>query len=79
VRLCFGAEYRFSFAPEKSNLSKHEFLIVATMGRECEENAVLNCYKSIFSRHVDLVGDYAGSEIFLQCFSNPKLNFGSKY
>jgi hypothetical protein len=57
------------------------------MGRKSEENAVLNWYKSIFSRRVDLVGDYAGSETFLiefdslllQCFFNSKLNFGSKY
>jgi hypothetical protein len=57
------------------------------MGRKSEENAVLNWYKSIFSRRVDLVGDYAGSETFLiefdslllQCFSNSKLNFVSKY
>jgi hypothetical protein len=57
------------------------------MGSQTEENDVLNWYKSIFSRRVDLVGDYAGSEIFLlefdslllQCFSNPKLNFSSKY
>lgn len=57
------------------------------MGRKSEENAVSNWYKSIFSRRIDLVGDYAGNEIFLvefdslllQCFSNPKLNFASKY
>jgi hypothetical protein len=57
------------------------------MGRKSEESAVLNSYKSIFSRHVDLVGDYAGSETFLiefdslllQCLSHPKLNFSSKY
>ena len=57
------------------------------MGRNSEKDAVLTWYKSISSRRVDLIGDYAGSEIFLvefdslllQCFSNPKLNFGSKY
>jgi hypothetical protein len=57
------------------------------MGRKSEEKAVLDEYKSIFSRRVDIVGDYAGSEIFLvefdslllQCFSNSKLNFDSKF
>jgi len=57
------------------------------MGYNSEKDAVLTWYKSISSRRVDLIGDYAGSEIFLvefdslllQCFSNPKLNFGSKY
>ena len=62
-------------------------LVGATMGRNSEKDAVLTWYKSISSRRVDLIGDYAGSEIFLvefdslllQCFSNLKLNFGSKY
>jgi hypothetical protein len=62
-------------------------LVGATMGRNSEKDAVLSWYRSIFSRRIDLISDYAGSEIFLiefdsillQCFSNPKLNFGSKY
>ena len=62
-------------------------LVDATMGRKSEKDDVLTWYKSISSRRVDLIGDYAGSDIFLvefdslllQCFSNPKLNFGSKY
>lgn len=57
------------------------------MVRGSEKDAVLTWYKSVSSRRVDLVGDYAGSEIFLvefdslllQCFSDPKLDFGSKY
>lgn len=57
------------------------------MGRNSEKDAVLTWYRSISSRRVDLISDYAGSEIFivefdsllLQCFSNPKLNFSSKY
>jgi hypothetical protein len=57
------------------------------MGRKSKKDDVLTWYKSISSRRVDLVGDYAGSETFLvefdslllQCFSNPKLNFSSKY
>ncbi|KAJ6267400.1 hypothetical protein PSV08DRAFT_411783 [Bipolaris maydis] len=57
------------------------------MGRDSEKDAVLAWYKSISSRRVDLIGDYAGSEMFLvefdslllQCFSNPKLNFGNGF
>ena len=57
------------------------------MDRNPKGNAILSWYKSIFSRRVDIVGDYAGSELFLvefdslllRCFSNPKLNFRSKY
>ena len=62
-------------------------LVDATMGRKSEKDDVLTWYKSISSRRVDLIGDYAGSDIFLveldslllQCFSNQNLNFGSKY
>ncbi|KAH8704387.1 hypothetical protein GQ44DRAFT_820072 [Phaeosphaeriaceae sp. PMI808] len=57
------------------------------MGGNPEEDAVSTWYKSIFSRRVDLIGDYAGSELFfvefdsllLQCFSNPKLNFSTGF
>jgi hypothetical protein len=57
------------------------------MERQSEENSVLNWYGSILSRRVDLVSDYAGSELFivefdsllLKCFSDPKLNFSGKY
>jgi hypothetical protein len=45
--------------------------------------AIFEWYFSLFSRRVDLVGDYAGTEPFLieldslllLCFSNPKINF----
>jgi ATP-dependent RNA helicase DDX60 len=50
------------------------------------EEKVLSWYKAINSRRVDLVGDYAGSELFFvefdsllrHCFTNAKLNFSSK-
>ncbi|KAI0617933.1 Dead deah box helicase like protein [Pyrenophora tritici-repentis] len=62
-------------------------LFGATMGHNSEKDVVLTWYKSISSRRVDLIGDYAGSETFLvefdslllQCFSNPKLNFGNGF
>lgn len=70
-----------------TDLTQQAYFIVAIMGRKSKENAVLNEYKSIFTRRVDIVGDYAGSETFvvefdsllLHCFSNPKLNFDSKF
>ncbi|RYN78121.1 hypothetical protein AA0119_g13556, partial [Alternaria tenuissima] len=57
------------------------------MVRGSEKDAVLTWYKSVSSRRVDLVGDYAGSEIFLvefdslllRCFSDPKLDFGNGF
>jgi hypothetical protein len=56
------------------------------MNNHVEEGDVLVWYNSIASRRVDLVGDYAGSELFLiefdslllECFSNPKLNFSGE-
>ena len=44
-------------------------------------------YQEISSRRVDLVGDYAGKELFLiegdslllHCFTDPGLDFGGKY
>ncbi|KAH8622007.1 putative helicase [Alternaria alternata] len=56
------------------------------MERSSEKDAVLTWYRSVSSRLVDLIGDYAGSERFiiefdsllLQCFSNSKLDFGGQ-
>lgn len=70
----------------ETNLPGQESTTIATMGPKTEDNAILNEYNSIFSRRVDLVSDYAGSETFLIefdslllfCFSNPKLDFNSK-
>lgn len=47
------------------------------------EQVVLQWYDSLFSRRVDLVGDYAGNELFLieldslllHCFSDPRIDF----
>ena len=44
-------------------------------------------YGQTSSRRVDLVGDYAGKELFLlegdslllHCFNDPRLDFGGKY
>ncbi|KAH7409767.1 DEAD/DEAH box helicase-like protein [Phaeosphaeria sp. MPI-PUGE-AT-0046c] len=57
------------------------------MGRKSKEDDVSHYYQTVFSRRVDLVGDYAGSEIFLvefdslllRCFSDPKLDFGNGF
>jgi hypothetical protein len=72
---------------EDLNLFNQDHHIFAAMGHESVDDAVLRWYQTIFSRHVDLVGDYAGSELFLiefdslllRCFSNRHLNFSSKY
>ncbi|EMC93796.1 hypothetical protein BAUCODRAFT_124551 [Baudoinia panamericana UAMH 10762] len=48
---------------------------------------VLNAYRKLLSRRVDLVGDYAGDELFiiegdsmlLRCFSDPKLDFDTGF
>lgn len=48
---------------------------------------ILQWYSDLYSRRVDLVGDFAGSERFLvhgeslllQCFSDPHLDFSSGY
>lgn len=47
------------------------------------ETKILANYRKLLSRRVDLVGDYAGNELFLidgdslllRCFANPKLDF----
>ncbi|KAI6898423.1 hypothetical protein KC318_g10339, partial [Hortaea werneckii] len=47
------------------------------------DSRTLNSYRRLLSRHVDLVGDYAGDELFLiegdsmllRCFSDDKLDF----
>jgi ATP-dependent RNA helicase DDX60 len=47
---------------------------------------LLRWYDSLFSRRVDLVGDYAGNELFLvegdslllHCFSDPRIDFNGK-
>jgi hypothetical protein len=47
------------------------------------EEAVFTWYHSLFSRRVDLIGDYAGNELFLiefdslllYCFLDPRINF----
>lgn len=53
------------------------------MAKVPSDQALLLWYHNLFSRRVDLVGDYAGNELFLieldslllQCFSDPKINF----
>ncbi|KAF1994834.1 DEAD/DEAH box helicase [Amniculicola lignicola CBS 123094] len=50
-------------------------------------NPVLERYSTLFSRRVDIVGDYAGSELFLihgdsvllHCFSDPHLDFDAGF
>ncbi|KAK4544752.1 hypothetical protein LTR36_004001 [Oleoguttula mirabilis] len=54
---------------------------------EDHESQVLGSYRKLLSRRVDLVGDYAGDELFLiegdsmllRCFSDSKLDFDSGF
>lgn len=54
-----------------------------TMDGVDDETAILENYRKLMSRRVDLVGDYAGNELFLidgdslllRCFADPKLDF----
>ncbi|KAK5110672.1 hypothetical protein LTR85_000754 [Meristemomyces frigidus] len=56
-------------------------------GDEDYESQVLGSYRKLLSRRVDLVGDYAGDELFLiegdsmllRCFSDSKLDFDSGF
>ena len=51
------------------------------------EEQILQWYSNLYSRRVDLVGDFAGSERFLvhgeslllQCFSDPHIDFDPGY
>jgi hypothetical protein len=59
---------------------------MASDGQDTTEQ-ILQWYAKLYSRRVDLVGDFAGSERFLvhgeslllQCFSDPHLDFSSGY
>lgn len=50
------------------------------------ESNIDKVYHSLYSRRVDLIGDYAGNELFLleldslllHCFSDPMIDFDGK-
>lgn len=78
-----GAEDETSSDDEKSDSSSDD----ETASKGDYQSQVLNSYRKLLSRRVDLVGDYAGDELFLiegdslllRCFSDHRLDFDTGF